>query len=69
MDTHSELKALSKFLGEYATCLMAAGHIRHALPVIHRHCRIIHPDAHMTLFVKTVIMTLCDKITRMYIVQ
>ena len=62
MDTHSELKALSKFLGEYATCLMAAGvHTSRIARNTSRIAESFNFDAHMTLFQKTVIMTLRDK--------
>ncbi len=62
MDIHSELKELSNFLSEYSTCLMAVG--THTSRVVRNTSRIAQSFgffADMTIFQKTIIMTLRDK--------
>ncbi|MDD4636983.1 MAG: threonine/serine exporter family protein [Bacteroidales bacterium] len=62
MDIHSELKELSKFLSDYSTCLMAVG--THTSRVVRNTSRIAQSFgffADMTIFQKTIIMTLRDK--------
>ena len=59
---HEELKAVSQFLSEYATCLMASG--VHTSRIVRNTARIAESfgfEAHMTLFHKTIIMTLRNK--------
>ncbi len=62
MDIHVELKELSKFLSDYSTCLMAVG--THTSRVVRNTSRIAESFgffADMTIFQKTIIMTLRDK--------
>lgn len=62
MDIHSELKELSKFLSDYSTGLMAVG--THTSRVVRNTSRIAQSFgffADMTIFQKTIIMTLRDK--------
>lgn len=61
-NVHEELKAVSQFLTEYATCLMASG--VHTSRIVRNTARIAESfgfEAHMTLFHKTIIMTLRSK--------
>lgn len=62
MDIHSELKALSKFLSDYSTCLMAVG--VQSSRIVKNTSRIAESfgyELDMTLFQKTIIMTIRDK--------
>lgn len=62
MDIHSELKALSKFLSDYSTSLMAVG--VQTSRIVRNTARIAEAFgfyADMTIFQKTIIMTLRDK--------
>lgn len=62
MDIHTELKELSKFLSDYSTSLMAIG--VHTSRVVRNSSRIAESFgffADMTIFQKTVIMTIRDK--------
>lgn len=61
-NVHEELKSVSQFLSEYATCLMASG--VHTSRIVRNTARIAESfgfEAHMTLFHKTIIMTLRNK--------
>ena len=61
-NVHEELKAVSQFLTEYATCLMASG--VHTSRIVRNTARIAESfgfEAHMTLFHKTISMTLRSK--------
>ncbi len=62
MDIHSELKALSKFLSDYSTSLMAVG--VQSSRIVKNTTRIAESfgyELDMTLFQKTIIMTIRDK--------
>ncbi len=62
MDIHSELKELSVFLSEYSTSLMAVG--VHTSRIVRNTARIAESFGFfvdMTIFQKTIIMTLRDK--------
>ena len=62
MDIHSELKALSKFLSDYSTSLMAVG--VQTSRIVKNTSRIAESFgfyADMTIFQKTIIMTIRDK--------
>ena len=61
-NVHEELKSVSQFLTEYATCLMASG--VHTSRIVRNTARIAESfgfEAHMTLFHKTISMTLRSK--------
>jgi len=62
MDIHTELKELSKFLSDYSTSLMAVG--VHTSRIVRNTSRIAESFGFfvdMTIFQKTIIMTLRDK--------
>ena len=62
MDIHAELKELSKFLSDYSTSLMAVG--VHTSRIVRNTSRIAESFGYfvdMTIFQKTIIMTLRDK--------
>ena len=62
MDIHLELKELSKFLSDYSTSLMAVG--VHTSRIVRNTARIAESFGFfvdMTIFQKTIIMTLRDK--------
>ena len=61
-NVHEELKAVSQFLSEYATCLMASG--VHTSRIVRNTARIAESfgfEAHLTLFHKTISRTLRSK--------
>lgn len=61
MDIHQELKEVSKFLSDYSTTLMAVGvQTSRIVKNTSRIARVFGFDCDMTIFQKTIIMTLRD---------